>query len=549
MRNATSSGMSEHADTGTLSRRPRQRMKIFALDSFRMPGKRQREKTLQMCPWWKGQLLAAMLTATISVLSGCTALGPDYQSPKAKLPEAWMSPIAHGGEQVGLQNWWAQFEDETLLDLIRAAEADSPNLQRALASIDSARANLGTTRSAHWPSLNGTGRVNRMRQLGGAGGGSIDAASAEGGADSMVATYGTRSAGFDASWELDLFGKSRRNIEAARARLEARVNDWHEARVSLAAEVADTYVQYRGCQLLVEVYRQELTSMEKTDSATRASVAAGFTSPANGFRTRASLAEARSKLEAQQVSCHLLTTALQSLTGVAPPTLTTWLAQSSGHLPRPRAFRVERLPADALRQRPDVAALERGLAASSAEIGAARADLYPSLSLSGEIALTTYSLLSSAIRTWSFGPALTLPLLDGGRRRAAVEGAEASYQSAYADWREGVKKAVREIEEALANLDGAHRRSSKAAEAAAMHQAYYDSVQAQWQEGGRSLLELEEARRSALQAEVERVSLLRDQVQYWIALYKATGGGWSPESIRDEPVPRTSIQRSGSVSG
>ncbi len=482
--------------------------------------------------------LISALVAVITVLSGCTAIGPDYQPPKAKLGERWMAPVPHGGERQALQGWWAQFEDETLLKLIEAAEAESPSLQRALANIDGARASLGTTQSARWPTLNAKGSVTRMRQLGGSGG-SIDAAGMmpEGGGD-VAMTYGTRSAGFDTSWELDLFGKIRRSTEAAEARLEARVDDWHEARVSLAAEVADTYVQYRGCQLLVDVYRQELTSMEKTDRATQQSVAAGFTSPADASRTRASLASTQSKLEAQQVSCRLLMAALRSLTGLEPQKLSTWLEQPSGRLPKPRAFRVDRVPADVLRQRPDVAALERSLAASSAEIGAARADLYPSLSLSGEIALTAYSLLSSTVRTWSFGPSLTLPIFDGGRRRAAVANSEANHRNAYAEWRQGVRKAVREVEEALVNLDGADRRTGKAAEAAAMHRAYYESMQMQWQEGGRSLLELEEARRSALEAEVERVTLLRDQVQYWIALYKAIGGGWSGETSQDDPAAR-----------
>lgn len=494
------------------------------------------------------KFLVGVLTAALTMLSGCTAIGPDYHPPKAKVPDTWQAPVPHGGEQAALKGWWAQFEDETLLNLIEAAEIDSPNLQRALASIDSARATLSTTQSARWPTLNGKANATRMRQFGGAGG-SIDAGGMAGGESSMVMTYGTRSAGFDTSWELDLFGKVRRNAEAAEARMAARVNDWHEARISLAAEVADTYVQYRGCQLLVDVYRQELSSMEKTDSATRESVAAGLTSPADASRTQASLASTASKLEGQQVSCRLLTTALQSLTGIEPRVLSMWLGNSAARLPTPKAFRVDQVPADALRQRPDVAALERGLAASSAEIGAAKADLYPSLSLSGEIALTTYSLLSSSVRTWSFGPALTLPIFDGGRRRAAVRTAEANYRSAYAEWRQGVKKAVREIEEALTNLDGADRRSGKAAEAAALHQTYYESVQAQWREGGRNLMELEEARRSALEAEVEHVALLRDQVQYWIALYKATGGGWSAESSSKQTGPQATPHSSSSPAG
>lgn len=443
-------------------------------------------------------------------LSACTTVGPDYQEPAIPAPERWQAPTSHGGSEAALLDWWGQFDDPTLVSMIQAADADSPSLAKAWANIESARANLASVKSDVAPSLDAGASITRSRQQ----------------QLSDLITQTSRSAGFDASWELDLFGKVRRNAEAAQARLQARVDDWHDARVSLAAEVADTYVQYRGCWLLIDAYEDELASMEKTAETTLASVSAGYTSSADGALARAGLASTQSSLKAQRVECDLLVKALVDLTGMQEARVLGVLGQGENKLPKPAAFRIDAIPANVLRQRPDVASLERELAAASAAIGAAQADLYPSLSLSGSIALSSSSLVSNAT-TWSFGPELSFPVFDGGRRRAAVESAKADYQVALAEWRQGVRSAVREIEEALLNLDGAASRTEQTARAAKEYRAYFEATQAKWRAGSDSLLDLEEARRSALSAEIEYIGLLRGQVQYWIELYKAVGGGWS----------------------
>lgn len=445
-------------------------------------------------------------------VSACTMVGPDYQEPAIAAALQWQAPAPHSGSQVALENWWAQFDDPTLLRLIQAAAADSPSLDQAWASIESARANLASVRSGQVPSVDGGASLTRSRQQQGEG----------------LDVLTSRSAGFDASWELDLFGKIQRSAEAAQARLQARVGDWHEARVSLAAEVADTYVQYRSCRLLVEAYEQDVASMAKTNEITAVLIKAGFTAPADGSLSRASLASTQSSLQAQRVECELLVKALVALTGLPEADLRAQLGAHSRELPKPAEFRIAAVPADVLRQRPDIAVLERELAAASAAIGAAQADLYPSLSLSGAIDIASSSLVSSST-TWSFGPALSIPLFDGGRRRAAVDSAEADYQSAHAQWRQGVRNAVKETEQALVNLDGAAFRTERAAQAAREYRDYFEATQDKWRKGSESLLNLEVARRSALSAEIEYLNLLRNQVQYWIALYKAVGGGWTPD--------------------
>lgn len=453
-------------------------------------------------------------------LAGC-AVGPIYQEPAPAVPATWHTALPHGGNVGAMENWWQQFDDPVLSRLIALAESDSPSLTKAWASIDKARATLTTAQAAGLPSVDAQGSVSRGRQQFGT-------------TSTTTSTTSTRSAGLDASWELDLFGKVRHSTEAAQARIDARVDDWHDARVSLAAEVADTYVQYRGCGLLTEAYERELTSTQETAKATAASVAAGFTAAADGALARATVASASSTLASQRAQCELLVKSLVNLTGTDETALRAMLAEGGTSVPQPAALEVQSVPAQVLRQRPDLASRERELAATSAEIGAAQADLYPSLSLSGSITVTTSS-FASTLTTWSFGPSLSIPLFDGGKRRAAVDSASASYTAAYADYRQTVRDVVKEVEQALVRLDSAAQRAEQAERAAQEYRRYFEATEQNWRAGGESLLNVEQARRAALSSEIELITLQRDRVEYWIALYKALGGGWQANAPASSP--------------
>jgi NodT family efflux transporter outer membrane factor (OMF) lipoprotein len=462
-----------------------------------------------------GRRVRAMALLALGVmLAGCAA-GPEYHPPTPSVAATWQAVVPHDGSVGAMVDWWRQFDDPVLGRLIVQAEADSPSLDKAWTKIEKARATLTTTRADGLPSLSGSGSLSRARQQ-----------TTEGSAP-VLAT--SRSADLDASWELDLFGKVRRNAQAAQARIDARVDDWHDARVSLAAEVADTYVQYRACGLLAQAYERELASMTETEKATAVSVRAGFTAPSDGALARASLASTTSTLLSQRAECELLVKSLVNLTGFDEAALRALMAHAGAQVPQPAALAVPSVPAQALRQRPDLAASERELAASSAEIGAAVADLYPSLSLTGSITVSA-SNLASSVTTWSLGPSLSIPIFDAGKRRAAVDSAQASYRSALADYRQSVRDAVKEIEQALVRLDSTARRADQAGQAAQEYRRYFEATEVNWRAGGASLLTLEEARRSALSAQVDEIALQRNRVQYWIALYKALGGGWQPDS-------------------
>lgn len=446
-------------------------------------------------------------------LAGCAAVGPNYHEPAAATPAQWAAPQPHAGSVQQLGDWWRQFDDPVLARLQQAAESDSPTLAAAWGNIELARATLATARSGSAPSVSASGAATRSRTQG-------------------TPAVTTRSASVDASWELDLFGKVRRNVEAAGAQVQARRDDWHDARVSLAAEVATDYVQYRACTLLAGTYEQELVSISETTRATESLVRAGLSPSTDAALARATQASTQSTLLDQRSQCELLVKSLTYLTGVQDAELRTALAGGQAAIPGAPALAVASVPAQAVRQRPDVASRERDLAAASAGIGVAQADLYPSVKLGGSIGI------ASSLAGWSFGPSVSLPLFDGGARKAAVDSARASYEIAYAQWRDSVRNAVMEVEKALVQLDAAGQRVTQAEQAAQEYRAYLTGAEAERRAGTISLLDFEEARRQSLAAQVSLVGLQRDRVTDWISLYRALGGGWDANAPATAPASR-----------
>jgi NodT family efflux transporter outer membrane factor (OMF) lipoprotein len=460
-----------------------------------------------------------------AVLSGCSSL-PDLKSFRPRIAPAWHATLPHDGRTSALISWWSTFDDVALSGLIQLAERTNPDLETAAADIAKARANLASARASLFPSLDGSASVSRS----GTGGSAAN----------RVAAATSKSGDLDASWELDLFGKTRRKSEAARLRVDEAVSDWHESRVSLAAEVADDYVQYRACRLIERAYEVELSSQRDTIRATETSSASGLTSSADLALARASAASTSSTLTAQRAACDVLVKSLTEVTNGDETAVRRLLSRGRAVIPRPRQLQIAAVPAAALRQRPDIQALELELAATAADAGAAHADLYPSLSLGGSLTISHSTLTGSSV-PWSFGPTVSVPLLDGGSRRAAVQGAVADYDKALGAYKAGVLSAVSEIETALVRVDSHTRRIGDAATAARQYRTYFNAIDTNWRAGGASLLDREEARRSAQTAEITLIEIRRDAVRYWIALYKALGGGWTPGQAA--PSPATSREK------
>jgi NodT family efflux transporter outer membrane factor (OMF) lipoprotein len=422
------------------------------------------------------------------------------------MPSGWNAPQA--GTLVDQSNWWTQFDDPALSTLIAAAQKDNPTLEKAAAAIEKARASRESAQAGFFPEINAN----------------ADAVSS-GSFKNGSGTTRSNSAGLDASWELDLFGRTRRSTESATALLEARESDWNGSLVSLAAEVASDYIQYRAGRIKQKYYEKQAESQAKTSELTQLSVKAGFTAPADGQLAEASAASTRSTALNQKAECEVLIKSLVALTGMEEAELRTTLSEDLSRLPGPEGFQVTEVPANLLRQRPDILSAERELASASALIGVAEAARWPSLTLSGSVTLTA-TRGAATTAPWSFGPALTLPIFDGGNIRAGIKSAKADYDSAYATYKQTVRDAVKEVEQALVRLDSVAQRETEEQKSAQGYSAYLTAVEQNWRTGGASLLDLETARRSAIVAEVSLLELQENRLLYWIALYKAVGGGW-----------------------
>jgi multidrug efflux system outer membrane protein len=455
--------------------------------------------------------VAVLLTAcaTGGVPQGEAAL------PNPALPAAWQAnaaPLAHGGSTTALAAWWAQFQDPALPALIASAQAASPTLASARARIERARSALATTTALTGPQLSVLGSASQGRNV------------------PQAPTATSASLGLQAGWELDLFGAGSAGRAAAQARLQGAQAGWHDARVSLAADVATLYVAYRGCEAQLAQARIDAQSRAETARLTGLSADKGFTAPADAALARAGAAQARSVALAQQAACDTQLKTLVELTARPEPELRTLLAAGAQKLPQPAPIAVNALPAQLLQQRPDLADAARAVVAAAADSAQADARQRPQISLSGSLAAA--SLRSGGVTTngsvWSIGPlTVSFPLFDGGALAANSAAAKAGYDEAVAQYQAALRRAVREVEVSLVALDSTAQRERDAESAARDFEASLVATQARQRGGLASLLDLEIARRNAVQANSALIELQRERAAAWIALYRALGGGWS----------------------
>jgi NodT family efflux transporter outer membrane factor (OMF) lipoprotein len=412
-----------------------------------------------------------------------------------------------------LSQWWRSQGDPELVGLIEAAQAASPTVAQALARVASARAAQVSANAALLPKLDGTVNVARSVGL----------------SSPVLAT--TAQAGAQASWELDLVGANRVVSEAARAQLAGSQAQWHNARVSVAAEVAGVYYGLGTCARLLDVARQDATSRVETARLAEVSTRAGFTAPATSALAQASAAEARSRVTSQAAQCDINTKALVELTALPEAEIRSKMAVAGTLIGKEVSINIASVPAQALTQRPDVFAAERDLVVARAQVGSAQAQRYPRLTLNGAIGRAGLRSggVTSSLDTWSFGPlALSVPLFDGGQGAANVVLAKANYAQAVNAYQSKVRQAVREVEEALVTLESTQARQVDVAVSAKGYADALAGTQARYGQGLASLVELEDVRRVALAAQSGQIALQLERQRAWVALYRALGGGWEP---------------------
>ncbi|QFS17346.1 efflux transporter outer membrane subunit [Acinetobacter indicus] len=442
------------------------------------------------------------------LLHGCIASG-SYQAPAAKVSAQWNSSPDPTSNSVELTQFWQSFHDIALTQLIRTTLENNQSLVKALANIDAARANLTTQRASLYPTLSGNGSVSRVKDASG--------------------QSNQNSIGLDASWEIDLWRKYRNQSDAAAARLQARTADMHSMQISLAAEMADYYTQYLACRSIQRVYSTELSSIQKTEKATALLVKAGFTAPMDHALIVANLENTRSNSINQNKQCEILIKSMTALASIDESELRQILAQSSLKFPLQHgSFVISEVPADVMRSRPDIAALEREVFASYAEIKSAEADRYPNLSLSGVINAASSG--GASLNTWSIGANLLQPIFDAGKRKATVQSNIAKYNAAVADYQSGVINAAAEIEKQLVTIQALKNQEKSAQSSYVQYQKYFNALEISQKAGSANLLDLEAARRSALNAQISVVNIQQQYTQSWISLYKALGGTFTPKT-------------------
>jgi multidrug efflux system outer membrane protein len=461
-------------------------------------------------------------------LAGCALTAPP-ESVTVQPPNKWFAPLPakptaapevenlpHHGTLTDLSKWWEQQNDPLLVELIQSAQTVSPTVATAVSRIEQSRATSVSAGAALGPKLDVTASVQRTNS------------------QPPLPLGTTSQAALQPSWEIDLFGANRATARAAQARLQGAQANWHDARVSVAAEVANRYYSLRTCNKLEIVTRADAASRAETARLSELSAKAGFQAPATAALARASAAEGQGRATQQSALCDLDVKALVYLTAMDEASLRGKMAASSAAPIASTVLNIDSLPAQTLSQRPDVFIAEREVAAASAEVGNAQAQRYPRLTLTGSIGAGSFRSggTTTNMETWSVGPlALSLPIFDGGARVANVEAAKARYEEAVVAYRASVRQAVREVEEALVNLQSTASRSEDARIAVEGYRASFNGTQSLYQNGLASLIDLEDLRRTRLAAELNATTLERERMAAWIALYRAAGGGWvNPQS-------------------
>ncbi|WP_343829807.1 efflux transporter outer membrane subunit [Brevundimonas olei] len=488
-------------------------------------------------PRMGSETLAARLAAPVMLpvlLAACMA-GPNYSEPTLATPAAF----SHG-EPTGqpAPAWWRTFHDPMLDRLVDEARASNLDLRQATLRVEEARHQARIVGAATAPTISadaqgGYTRLSKTTSIAALLGESGTPGSEPIGAPGTA--FETYQTGFDASWELDLFGAGRRALEAADARTASAVWTRRDAEIILTAEVARAYLDYRALDQRIAV--ADALQEVRDDALLFHQIRRrhGLTSTLDersAERDRASIAAAREDLVAQRTAqAH----ALAVLLARPPMALINDLAETQAAPTAPAVIPVG-LPSDLLRRRPDVRAAERNLAAATAEIGVAVADLYPSISLTGAIHLVSGSLstlISSDSLQPTAGAALMLPLFDGGRRRATVDLRQTQAQEALLAYQGAVLIALKDVEDALSRLEADRVREEqiRAAESAARDQ--WTTLQAQQNAGLATALDLLAARASFLDASDARIQAQGAVDLDVVALFKALGGGWDDRRIAD----------------
>lgn len=466
----------------------------------------------------KNVLMACLLTVFLAMI-GCTKVGPDYVKHDIKMPAGWKQPPdpALIPTKTEIKNWWTVFNDPMLTRLIEQASKSNLDLKVAVMRVKEARARLGVVAGEQFPVVDTKGEVTRQRT-----------------SENMGTTGGTTETnylvGLDASWEIDLFGRIARSIEAETAEYQATDEDRIDVMVTMYAEVAQTYLEIRTYQACMAAARGNIESQKEVLKLTRSRFKYGLTTDLDVAQAEQVLASSEAELPPLRIELAQAINTLGVLLGRPPGALHKELSVIKP-IPMPHKEVTIGVPADLLRQRPDIRAAERRLASQTARIGVATADLYPTLSLPGYLgfgSISTNNLFNAGSSAFNIGPVLDWNIFDGGRIRSQIKVEDALTEQALLNYEITVLNALNEVENAMVAYIEKRiqfevlQRSKKASRRALKLSTRL------YKDGLKDFQNVMDAQRQLFDVENQMVKAKGTSVINLVKLYKTLGGGWDP---------------------
>ncbi len=447
----------------------------------------------------------------LALAAACAAVGPDYTRPEFTTPAKWSGRLQGGLtpselDPASLSRWWEDLGDPTLSRLIEAAIEANLDLRTATSQVRQARADRARTRAGRFPTLGGQGSATQSGET-----------------DGDLGPSKLYSGGFDASWEIDVFGGVRRAVEAADASDEAAVEARRDVLVSVLAEVALNYVELRTFQQRHMIAVRNLENQEEALEIVRAQVTAGATSGLDLEQATSNVAATQAQLPSLHQNISRAQNRLSVLLGETPGSRAEELSEFR-ELPVPPIEIAVGVPAEVLRRRPDVRAAERQLAAETAQVGVATAELYPKFMLNGSIGIDSLSISGAA---YKIGPEMSWRMFDGGRTRREIEIQNTVQEQALIAYEGTILEALEDVENSMTDFAQEQvrlrwlRESSEAASQAAQLAA------SRYEAGASPFLEVLDAQRTSLSAEDTQAASEGQVVSNLIRLYKSLGGGWT----------------------
>jgi len=466
---------------------------------------------LAPCAWALSLVLAA---------GGC-AVGPDYKPPQPAAPSSWYGASDRASfaseRRPDLVHWWTLFGDPTLTSLVERAVQKNLDLQQARARVRQARAARGAAAAGLWPTADGTAAYTRSR--------------AQEASVPRSATGGTLElfqAGLDAAWELDLFGGTRRNVEAAEADLQASIEDERATLVTLVAEVGLNYMDLRRFQQEAAIARKNLAAQRHSAELTRKRHWAGFVGALDVANAEAQVATTEAEIPMFETSAQQAIYRLSVLIAEEPASLMEELSTPAPIPSDPPEIPVL-LPSELLLRRPDIRRAEAQIHAATARIGVATADLFPKFNLTGSAGFRGTALdewLQWSRRVWSFGPAMDWQIFNAGRVLSAIELQKAVQEEALLAYQKTILTAFQEVENALVAYSNERQRRQALLEAVAANRRGVDLATRLYVQGETDFLHVLDAQRSLYASEDALAQSERNISANLVALFKALGGGW-----------------------